>query len=142
MDHQTCLRAYNGGRAGWTLNGLAIRSAQPIGLHRDGKNFGLTLFESEMRRRLWWYVCASDSRAAEDHGITLNNSDGSSDTRYPINVEDGELSPDMQELLTEKAKWTAMSFSLIMIETSHVLQQLYRTLAGSLSAAPNDLSRD
>jgi hypothetical protein len=85
---------------------------------------------------------ASDSRAAEDHGIALNTSEGTSDTRYPMNVDDSDLSPDMIEIPTEKAKWTAMSFSLLMMKTSHVLKQLYRTPTASLSTAPSESSRD
>jgi hypothetical protein len=85
---------------------------------------------------------ASDSRAAEDHEIALNTLDGTSDTRYPINVDDNGLSPDMIEIPTEKAKWTAMPFSLLMIETSHVLKQLYRTPTASLSTAPSEPFRD
>ncbi len=65
---QRCLRVYNGGRALWAFNGLILRSAESIGLHRDGKNFNLSPFECEMRRRLWWYILANDSRVAEDHG--------------------------------------------------------------------------
>lgn len=126
MSTQTCLRAYNGGRSGWTLNGLAIRSAQSIGLHRDGKNFNLPPFESEMRRRLWWYMCAIDSRSAEDHGITLKNSDESSDTRFPTNIDDSELYPNMQEFPAGKAKWTEMAFSLTMIEATHVMKRLHQ----------------
>jgi hypothetical protein len=85
---------------------------------------------------------ASDSRAAEDHGIALNTSDETSDTRYPMNVDDSDLSPDIVEIPMEKAKWTAMSFSLLMIKTSHVLKQLYRTPTASLSTAPSEPSRD
>ncbi|MCJ1469143.1 hypothetical protein MMC07_007776 [Pseudocyphellaria aurata] len=137
-----CLRAYNGGRSGWTLNGLVLRSAQSIGLHRDGKNFNLPPFESEMRRRLWWYICAIDSRAAEDHGIALNGFDKSSDTRFPLNVNDSELSPNMQELPMEKAKWTEMSFSLTVIEATHVLQQFYQTPDTSLNVTSGESSKD
>jgi hypothetical protein len=111
----------------WTLNGLAIRSAQSMGLHRDGKNFNLSPFESEMRRRLWWYMCSQDSCAAEDHGITLGSFDGYSDTSFPSNLNDSELSPDMQGLPAEKAKWTDMSFCLNMMKISHDFHRLYRT---------------
>lgn len=78
-------------------------------------------------------MCALDSHAAEDHGIALNNSNRSSDTCFPINVDDTKLSPNM---------WTAMSFSLIMIEASHMLKQFYRTLAASLSTATSKPLRD
>ena len=100
-------------------------------MHRDGTNFNLPPFESEIRRRLWSYLCAIDSRAAEDHGLALSTSDGNSDTRLPVNVDDSELFPEIQELPVGKAKWTEMTFSLTMIETSRVLSQMYRTLDAS-----------
>lgn len=104
-------------------------------MHRDGTNFRLSPFESEIRRRLWGYLCAIDSRAAEDHGIALSTSDGDSDTRLPVNVDDNELSPDMQELPLGRTKWTDMSFSLTMMEISRALSRLYRTADASSSGS-------
>ena len=104
-------------------------------MHRDGTNFNLPPFESEIRRRLWTYLCAIDSRAAEDHGLALSTSDGDSDTRLPVNVDDNELFPEIQELPLGKAKWTDMTFPLTMIEISRVVSQLYRTLDASSPAS-------
>lgn len=112
-------------------------------MHRDGTNFNLSPFEAEIRRRLWSYLCAVDSRAAEDHGIALSTSDGNSDTRLPVNIDDSELFPDIQELPAGKAKWTDMTYSLTMIEISRALSQTYRapdtSSAGSVSSgSPSD----
>ena len=104
-------------------------------MHRDGTNFRLSPFESEIRRRLWGYLCAIDSRAAEDHGISLSTSDGDSDTRLPVNVDDNELFPDMQELPLGRTKWTDISFSLTMMEISRALSRLYRTADASSSGS-------
>lgn len=87
-------------------------------------------------------MCAIDSRAAEDHGIALNNSDESSDTRFPINVDDSELFPNMQELPEGKTRWTEMSFSLTMIEISHVMQRIHRAPEVSLDITSGKSSRD
>ena len=87
-------------------------------------------------------MCAIDSRSAEDHGITLNNSDVSSDTRFPINVDDNELFPNMQELPVGKAKWTEMTFPLTIIEATHVMKQLYRPPEAPLHAPSSEISRD
>ena|SRR5450432_3083529 len=87
-------------------------------------------------------MCATDSRTAEDHGIALYYSDGSSDTRLPLNVGDRDLSPNMQQLPVEKAKWSEMTYSLTMIETSHALQQLYRIPANSFDTAQSESSGD
>ena len=41
----------------WTLTGLAIRIANSLGIQRDGEQFGLDPYQTEIRRRLWWQVC-------------------------------------------------------------------------------------
>ena len=90
-----------------------------------------------MRRRLWGYLCAVDSRAAEDHGIALSTSVGDSDTRLPVNVDDNELFPDMQELPLSRAKWTDISFSLTTMEISRFLSDA--SSPGSVSSgSPSD----
>lgn len=62
------LRRNDDARKIWTLTGLVVRIAQTLGIHRDGSHFGLSPFEVEMRRRLWWQVCVLDARSSEDHG--------------------------------------------------------------------------
>ncbi|KAK0105968.1 hypothetical protein ONS95_004477 [Cadophora gregata] len=127
-----CFRASNTGRAIWTLNGLVTRSAQSIGLHRDGTNFKLPHFECEMRRRLWWLIVANDSRATEDHGLKIYTCDSAVDVALPSNVNDSELYPTMQEPLPASGpKWSDMSFTLMVIEAHNVLRKL------SPSAQPN-----
>lgn len=49
-----CVRRHDDTRFVWSLTGLALRIAQSLGLHRDGSKFGLSPFDTEMRRRLWW----------------------------------------------------------------------------------------
>jgi hypothetical protein len=49
-----CVRRHDDTRFVWSLTGLALRISQSLGLHRDGTRFGLSPFDTEMRRRLWW----------------------------------------------------------------------------------------
>jgi hypothetical protein len=62
------LRRNDDARKIWTLSGLVVRISQTLGIHRDGSHFGLSPFEIETRRRLWWQVCILDARSSEDHG--------------------------------------------------------------------------
>lgn len=118
-----CSRVHNTGRSIWTLSGLTIRAAQSIGLHRDGTSFKLTPFETEMRRRLWWSLCNADSRAAEDHGIFVDNRMAFSDTLLPLNIDDRDLSPDIETLPASKPGWTEMTLHLIMIQTGQLMKR-------------------
>lgn len=54
----------------WNTTGLAIRLAQSLGMHRDGDALGLSPFDAEMRRRLWWGICILDTPASEDHSCS------------------------------------------------------------------------
>lgn len=83
----------------------------------------------------------NDSRAGEDHGITLSSFDSSSDTRFPSNISDNELSPDMQELPVAKPKWTEMTFTLLMMEIAHVYLRLLRPPTVAAQTAPSESSR-
>lgn len=55
----------------FVLSGMTIRLAQTMGLHRDGKALGLSPFETELRRRLWWHIVHLDFRAADMYARSL-----------------------------------------------------------------------
>ena len=137
---RTALRVHNTGRAIWTLNGLAMRAAQSIGLHRDGRKLGLSPFESEMRRRLWWYFLGRDGRAAEDCGLH-NTSCLSAEADVPLNVDDGDLYPEMTELPPSRVGWTRMTTGLACIRIGQAYAELLQVLWMS-SQGPRDDVRE
>lgn len=99
------------------MDGLAIRIAHALGLHREGKRLGLTPFQSEIRRRLWWHLLSRDIRAGEDYGLESTSSLLlTSEVGLPANIDDRDISPDMQQPPEPKVGWTAMTFSLINID--------------------------
>lgn len=111
-----CVRRADDSRYVWSMTSLAVRMAQGIGLHRDGSLFGLTPFETEMRRRLWWHLCALDFRAAEDHGCDPSIHEATYDTNLPLNINDSEIYPEMKEAPKDRHGCTDMTFSLIRCE--------------------------
>ncbi|EXM14221.1 Zn2-C6 fungal-type DNA-binding domain [Fusarium oxysporum f. sp. vasinfectum] len=102
------LRAHNSGRSVWIINGLALRAAQSIGLHRDGKKLGLSPFESEIRRRLWCKLLPHVQ------------------CRPPRNLHDNDLIPEMTELPPARADWTRMTLVLVNTEVARAWAQLSR----------------
>jgi hypothetical protein len=104
-----------------------------IGLHRDGKHFRLSLFDAEIRRRVWWYILKSDGRVAEDHGL-LMVAEAFCDTSLPSNIDDSDISPETSVLPPLKDKWTEMMPFLITAETNRAFQHIYRPQAGPASA--------
>ena len=119
------------------MNGLAIRIAQSLGLHRDGERLGLSPFQSEIRRRFWWHLISRDSRAGEDYGLqNINSLLLVSDVSLPTNLDDADLYPEMQCLPAAKECWTAMTFSLINIDLAKSMQMLADVAASSSSSSP------
>jgi hypothetical protein len=132
------VRRYDDTRFSWTLTGLLIRISQSIGAHREGTQLGnLTPFEIEMRRRLWWAICILDLRSAEDQGTELTIAEHTFDTRYPMNVNDSDLSPDMKEFPRERVGATDMTFSLIRYEICSLARRLHAA-TNLMSPYPKD----
>lgn len=111
-----------------------------MGLHRDGARLGVSPFQAEIRRRLWWHLITRDMRAGEDYGLDIGNSVMlTTDVGLPLSVEDTDICPEMKELPAVKNGWTAMSFSLIHIKISQTMQRLGQILASrSLSSQMDD----
>ncbi|KAH8885868.1 hypothetical protein GQ53DRAFT_750931 [Thozetella sp. PMI_491] len=134
----SALRIHNRCKGIWILNGLAVRTAQSLGLHRDGEHFGLSPFQAEIRRRLWWHLLYREGRAAEDYG--LENSACRqlliSDVRLPLNIDDTDIYPEMQQLPNEKQGWTAMTLSLININLAKSMQMLASVVTASSPSSP------
>lgn len=98
-------------RSLWVLVGVANRIGQRSGLHRDGSALGLSVFEAEMRRRLWWQINLIDAYAEKLAGVGRTAALG--DVRIPLNVNDSELNPDMRDPPKEHDGPTEMMFFLI-----------------------------
>lgn len=95
-----------------------------LGLHRDGSKMGLTPFDTEMRRRLWWAVCVLDMRASEDYGSETVIREELCDTALPLNVDDSELDPAATEAPQEHVGTSEMTFPLIRYEVCKVARRL------------------
>lgn len=131
------MRVHNHGKGIWILNGLAIRIAQSLGLHRNGEKLGLSLLESEIRRRIWWHLLCREWRSGEDYGLeNIHNFLLMSDVGLPINIDDKDLYPEMQRLPTPINGWTDMSFSLICIDLAQSMQKLGAISASSSPSSP------
>jgi hypothetical protein len=120
------MRVHNTGRAVWIMNGITLRAAQSIGLHRDGSKLGLPPFESEIRRRVWWHFLERDARGAEDYG--LQNPSGSSvvGVEQPRNLHDSDLFPGMKELPPSRPDWTRMTLPLCNNQVSRAWARLFQ----------------
>ncbi|PBP20792.1 hypothetical protein BUE80_DR008119 [Diplocarpon rosae] len=129
-----CVRRHDDTRFVWSMTGLTLRIAQSLGLHRDGSRFGLTPFDTEMRRRLWWQVCILDVRAAEDHGSDPSILDNRCDTNYPLSINDEDLDPEATEEPAEREGVSDMTFCLIRFEVCTLTRKLTYIPQGPVSS--------
>ncbi|KAJ5613615.1 hypothetical protein N7528_007269 [Penicillium herquei] len=110
------MRAFSDPHTIWTMSGVALRIAQRIGIHRDGSGYGLSVFETEIRRRIWFQLIIIDSTSAQFCGVAPSPLPATADTMPPININDTDLDPRMTELPCEKEGPTDMIFCLTRCE--------------------------
>ncbi|EXA44233.1 hypothetical protein FOVG_05716 [Fusarium oxysporum f. sp. pisi HDV247] len=136
------MRAHNSCRAVWIMNGLALRAAQSIGLHRDGNKLGLSPFESEMRRRVWWYFQERDGRGAEDYGLQ-NPSTVTTvhSVELPRNLHDSDIFPGIKELPPSRPDWTRMTLQLCCNQSSQAWAQLFHMSCSADGIPDEDVRR-
>lgn len=154
----TCLRSHSRSRSSWALLSLPIRLARALELHREGGwsssaagrrsgRRGRSVYETELRRRLWWMLVVLDVRAVEDRGMEPAIPRGSYDTRLPLNVNDEDFGPDsdsgsgsgVEAALAEREGPTDMTFSLCTAQSSGIYLYLnYLSDGTGLRAPPSD----
>lgn len=77
--------------------GVAIRIARRMGFHSESNLAECSIFEAEMRRRLWWSLVSFDHRINEVSSSRSSVIDPTWDCKVPLNVNDSDLRPEMKE---------------------------------------------
>lgn len=95
------------------LSGIAIRLARRMGLHRDGTMLGLSPFQTEMRRRIWWHIVHMDCRTSYFSSTKPSTDLFLGDAKFPLNVDDEDLSPEMTQLPSERTGLTSIVLCVI-----------------------------
>jgi hypothetical protein len=93
------------------------------GFHRDGWEIGLSPFETEIRRRIWWHICILDMLCSDDQGVDMQIRPGTFDTNFPTNVDGDDLESDIIELPPQKKGFTDITLCIIscfMINDVHL----------------------
>lgn len=104
--------------------GLAVGRAIKLGLHRDGEMLGVTPFETEMRRRLWWQICTLDVQTAQDHNSDPCVLERSFNTKLPANVSDVNLDSNMSKYPASQYERTETLPCLVHFEINYFLRQI------------------
>jgi hypothetical protein len=107
----------------YILSGVALRLGRRMGLHRDGASLGLSPFETEMRRRLWWQIFMMDLRSSDSSDIKPSTDLFFTDTKKPLNVEDEDLNPGMANLPPERVGITSVVLTLLRCDIVEALRK-------------------
>ncbi|PYI09849.1 hypothetical protein BO78DRAFT_23920 [Aspergillus sclerotiicarbonarius CBS 121057] len=103
----------------WIWTGVAIRIAQRMGLHRDGEVLGLSAFDVQMRRRLFWQILPLDGYAGQVSGTGISVAPDSWDIKQPLNINDDQIYPGMAHQPEEQKGASEMLFCLTKAELSN-----------------------
>ncbi|PYH81126.1 putative C6 transcription factor [Aspergillus uvarum CBS 121591] len=105
-------RQYYDSQTYWILTGVAVRIGQRIGLHQDGEKLGMSPFDVQMRRRLFYQLIPLDGRASQMAGTVVFIPPDAWDTQLPRNINDEQIWPGMTEAPREQQGATQMIFCL------------------------------
>ncbi|KAF2475444.1 uncharacterized protein BDR25DRAFT_301108 [Lindgomyces ingoldianus] len=116
---------WNNTRSTWMVSGIALSVAQAMGMHSDSSSFSLGAIETEVRRRVWWYLCQLDIRISEDCGLEPHVP-LAMDTRYPLHINDSDLNEGNTETVAPRTEFTEMTASLVKIEMADTILKVKR----------------
>lgn len=102
--------------------GIAIRIAQRLRLHDETQNSKCTVFEAEMRRRLWWALVLLDSRVSSVANSVSSTLVPTWDCKIPANIGDAELRPDMVEAPLIQGHPSDAIFSVVRCEIGEYIR--------------------
>ncbi|KAI8947562.1 fungal-specific transcription factor domain-containing protein [Xylaria longipes] len=126
----------------WIMGGSVVRIAQKMGYHRDGKQFNLSPFETEMRRRLWWHVITQDARYAMLSGLSQSWVASNWDTEMPQNLNDADLFPNSMEPLVPRNGPTEMAFVLLIYHYQRFTNRTHHAFEAAFLALRDGGKRD
>lgn len=103
--------------AAWVMSATALRLALKMGFHHDGETLGLTPYETEMRRRIWWSLYLHDFKLGMFSGLSQQSRFNSKwDTKIPSNLNDADLFPGSTEPVRAREGPTEMIFVMMVCE--------------------------
>ncbi|KAH7372239.1 hypothetical protein BKA66DRAFT_572363 [Pyrenochaeta sp. MPI-SDFR-AT-0127] len=104
--------------------GIIVRLAMRMGLHRDpGPYPGISVFQGEMRRRVWAAVRSIDLLFSAQAGLPPIVRPGDTNTEIPRNIYDDELFEDMKTLPPSRPESEATP-TLFLINRTRLIYKL------------------
>ncbi|KND95319.1 putative transcriptional regulatory protein [Tolypocladium ophioglossoides CBS 100239] len=116
------VRPYTDPRSLSSMLGVAIRIAERMGIHSESASARCSIFEAEMRRRLWWSLMLFDTRISELAGHKTMTLSPAWDCRIPLNVHDSDLRAEMKQPPAVHGKCTDALFTVVRSELAEFVR--------------------
>ncbi|OQD88302.1 hypothetical protein PENANT_c004G01186 [Penicillium antarcticum] len=101
---------------------ICIRLAIMMGYHHDAQSYShITVFDAEMRRRVWLFLQSTDSMVSWQTGLPRVLFNKLGDTSFPRNLLDEDFGPTTSELPYPRPETDLASGVVYMIATEQVL---------------------
>ncbi|KAK7470590.1 hypothetical protein VKT23_002014 [Stygiomarasmius scandens] len=107
----------------WSQLGAAVRTAEALGLHRDGASMGLEPSLVEYRRRIWSYLYHADRSYALVLGRPHSIQDDYTSTLPPANVDD-ESSTAHPQLPLPLSSPTRMTYLILRHQLASIIGRI------------------
>ncbi|KAG8712006.1 hypothetical protein FRC11_001250 [Ceratobasidium sp. 423] len=119
----------------WSLLGATLRTAQALGLHRDGARLGLPASEAERRRRLWSHLFYSDSSMCLMLGrpmaVRVSDCDALPPGKTRLEEDDEDEVADDQRIWDEHpTRWTFAALRHALAQITARVVEHFQDLAG------------
>ncbi|CAE6437115.1 unnamed protein product [Rhizoctonia solani] len=119
----------------WSLLGATLRTAQALGLHRDGSRLGLPAPEAERRRRLWSHLFYSDSSICLMLGrpmaVRVSDCDAMPPGKIRLEEDQEDHVPEDQRIWDEApTRWTFAALRHALAQITARVVEHFQDLAG------------
>ncbi|CAI0647361.1 unnamed protein product [Colletotrichum noveboracense] len=118
----------------WTNSGALIQDGISVGLHREPSHMSgkISVYNQEMRRRIWATVQEFDMQASFDHGLPTLVSQLHYDVQPPRNLDDEDFDEDTTQLPPSKhgKEYTFSSYQNLARQSLPLRMELSRLLCG------------
>ncbi|KAI1313715.1 hypothetical protein F5Y03DRAFT_105846 [Xylaria venustula] len=116
----------------WVAMGMLVRTALQMGLHRDPRHFTrMSVFEAEMRKRIWATILELNAQASLDSGTPPGISYDEFDTGPPANLNDEDISEDSTSLRQrDETTKTDTSLQRFLLENLPPRMEMLRRMNG------------
>ncbi|EME83099.1 uncharacterized protein MYCFIDRAFT_80656 [Pseudocercospora fijiensis CIRAD86] len=109
-------------RRAWSLVGVLVRIARAVNIHREMR--GESIYMTEMKRRLWYFIVFLDSYSSIDRGSEPAIHPDTYNRRLPTNVNDQDFGEDSTTITPRLNEVADMTLSLISMEASDLTLRL------------------